>query len=376
MNCDGVRELLSAYVDGELSSGELLRVEQHLRRCPLCAEEVDALRQAIAYVGTLEEVELPAGFREGLRARLAQVAPQLQPADLVVPLRPAWQRRARRWALPAAAAAAFALATSGVYGQLGSLVNRVAESRPPAAVNVPQVDPDASAQPAPTLPQVAVNPTDTNTKPAPVTETTPPVATVTTPPQVKVDQEEPAPPNPETTIGETSAGPMQIASLVDQVPALATLPAQIANRTTVQAILPDPTSACNGLKSAVPGAECSVKGASGHVEVRFRAPLTQAAAVAAQVNDLIGEGATFRNEELDRASQLQTAFERLATIDEDLQKLAQAAATAKDPDQKLVEETALARRQEDGEKAKAEYNQLYTEVNTRLFVIDLQKQGQ
>lgn len=103
MNCDGVRCLLSAYIDGELTPGELLRVEQHLRRCHACADEVDSLRQTIGLVASLDEVEVPATFSVQLHERLVALGP---PAAQV-------RRRAsrsswpvRKLALPTVAAAA------------------------------------------------------------------------------------------------------------------------------------------------------------------------------------------------------------------------------------------------------------------------------
>lgn len=113
MNCDGVRALLSAYIDGELSGGELLRVEQHLRRCHWCAGEVDALRQTIALVASLDEVEVPATFHPRLHERLVAMDPPVP-----VTLRTA-QRRARRpafgrWATTAAAAAALVIGAAGL----------------------------------------------------------------------------------------------------------------------------------------------------------------------------------------------------------------------------------------------------------------------
>ena len=105
MNCDGVSNLLSAYVDGELSPGELLRVEEHLRRCHACADEVDSLRQTIALVASLEEVEVPASFQVQLHERLVALGPPVA-AVRRAPAAPVWQRNVRRWAMPAAAAAA------------------------------------------------------------------------------------------------------------------------------------------------------------------------------------------------------------------------------------------------------------------------------
>lgn len=378
MNCDGVRELLSAYVDGELSSGELLRVEQHLRRCPLCAEEVDALRQAIAMIGALEEVELPAGFREGLRARLAQVSPQLQPVTPVTPLRPAWQRQVKRWALPAAAAAAFALATSGVYGQLGPILTRVADKTPAESVKTPLVEP--APQPKETTPPAVAekgNETPTGTDPGPGTQTTPPPAVVTTtPPTTGTGGKAPADNPPQVPVTNVNVGATKVASMAGQVTAPAQLPVQMAYRTTVQAIVPDPSAGCNALKSTVAGAECSIKEAGRSVEVRFQVAVEQAADTLVQVTNVIGAGATVKTEGIDRAPQLKAKHEQLITIDEDLVKLALAVDTAKGAAQKEIEEAALARKVDEGNKVVADYNRLTAEVRSQLFVIDLQKQGQ
>jgi hypothetical protein len=119
MNCDGVRDLLSAYLDGELSPGELLRVEQHLRRCHACADEVDSLRQTVALVASLEEVELPVGFHAQLHDRLVALGP---PAAAVrrVGSATSRQRQARRWAVPAAAAAAVFAVGLTAYSTLSS----------------------------------------------------------------------------------------------------------------------------------------------------------------------------------------------------------------------------------------------------------------
>jgi hypothetical protein len=130
MKCDGVRHLLSAYLDGEVARGEKLMVEQHLRRCPACADEANALRQTIALCASLDEVDVPADFRAGLRARLVALGP---PAAAVTPAaRPAAWRKAR-WALPAvAAAAAFAMAVGvGPY-----VADQIVPAEKPPSFNV------------------------------------------------------------------------------------------------------------------------------------------------------------------------------------------------------------------------------------------------
>lgn len=380
MNCDGVRELLSAYVDGELSSGELLRVEQHLRRCPRCAEEVDALRQAIALVGALEEVELPAGFREGLRARLAKVSPQLQPVAPVAPVAPFWQRRVKRWALPAAAAAAFALAASGVYGQLGPILTRVADSQTPAGtVKTPSVNP---APPKPTEQNPgSVVAKDPETPTGPITDPGP-GKDVPTPPvenSAGPDTGGKTPPdNPPTPpVIDSGASGMRVASWIEQVETPPEqLPSEIASRTTVEAIVPDPSASCNALKSTYTAAECAIKEAGRIVEVRFQVPAKQAAATLEQVTSVIGGAPTVKTDGIDRAPQLKAQVEQLITIDEDLDKLALAVDTAKDETQRAIEQEAYDRKADDQKKAVENYNRLSTEVMSQLFVVNLQKQGQ
>lgn len=124
MNCNDVLERLSPYLDGELSPFEQAQVDAHLRKCAACAEELALLRQTVALLRDLEEVEVPAGFRADLRARLAVLPPPIARAPKA-PALPLW----RRWGLASAAAAAVAglvfmnvgprLASRGVQGSDG-----------------------------------------------------------------------------------------------------------------------------------------------------------------------------------------------------------------------------------------------------------------
>ncbi len=45
MRHDDIRELLGAFLDGELRDGERRRVEAHLRDCAPCRDDLDALRK-------------------------------------------------------------------------------------------------------------------------------------------------------------------------------------------------------------------------------------------------------------------------------------------------------------------------------------------
>ncbi|MBL8047053.1 MAG: zf-HC2 domain-containing protein [Chthonomonas sp.] len=44
MNCTWTTARLSAYVDNELGGEDMLRIREHLRLCPCCAQELEALR--------------------------------------------------------------------------------------------------------------------------------------------------------------------------------------------------------------------------------------------------------------------------------------------------------------------------------------------
>jgi anti-sigma factor RsiW len=57
-----VEELLSAYIDGELSPKEQARVEKHLTQCADCAQNLHTLRQTVALLGQLSPVAVPRAF--------------------------------------------------------------------------------------------------------------------------------------------------------------------------------------------------------------------------------------------------------------------------------------------------------------------------
>jgi hypothetical protein len=57
-----IREMLSLYIDGELSSGDRARVEEHLAECDDCTWELETLRQTVDLVGQLPKVPVPRAF--------------------------------------------------------------------------------------------------------------------------------------------------------------------------------------------------------------------------------------------------------------------------------------------------------------------------
>jgi hypothetical protein len=57
-----IREMLSLYIDGELSSGDRARVEEHLAECDDCTWELETLRQTVDLMAQLPKVPVPRAF--------------------------------------------------------------------------------------------------------------------------------------------------------------------------------------------------------------------------------------------------------------------------------------------------------------------------
>lgn len=56
MNCRRVVNLISPYVDGELTGAEMLAIRRHLGECPECSEEYESLRMTKLAVARLRNV--------------------------------------------------------------------------------------------------------------------------------------------------------------------------------------------------------------------------------------------------------------------------------------------------------------------------------
>ena len=128
-----VAELLSAYIDDEVTSEERALVESHLATCTSCTHDIVALRRTVNLVGQLPQVPAPRPFT----LRESDVRP-------VRPARRAWWQLP--WARGLAAAAAMLMCVvfvAGVYllGQ-GGMIGAPAA---PAPVAMEQAAPAAEA---------------------------------------------------------------------------------------------------------------------------------------------------------------------------------------------------------------------------------------
>lgn len=89
MTCERIEELLSAYLEGELSEDARRGLEAHCASCPDCAALLAALRETREALAGFPEAEPPAGLMAGLYAIPARKR-KLRPFFEVL-LRPALQ---------------------------------------------------------------------------------------------------------------------------------------------------------------------------------------------------------------------------------------------------------------------------------------------
>jgi len=104
---------LSALLDGELDESEARAVDEHIRGCPACADELAAARHSRAALRSLPGLDPPPGFMEA--AIVAVRVPQLEIAPIgpVVNLGAYRRRRAALLNVAASAAASVALLVVG-----------------------------------------------------------------------------------------------------------------------------------------------------------------------------------------------------------------------------------------------------------------------
>ncbi|HZD54805.1 MAG TPA: anti-sigma factor [Candidatus Aquicultoraceae bacterium] len=101
MDCAEIRELISAWLDGEASPEEVRRVEEHLGACAKCRAVAGRMRALGTAVPGME-MPVPPGFRETVFARLEK--------EEFLPKRRSLFAFSVRWAaVPLAAVAAIAL---------------------------------------------------------------------------------------------------------------------------------------------------------------------------------------------------------------------------------------------------------------------------
>jgi len=70
MECKGIREILSAYLEGIASLEEKRLIEEHLRSCQRCSTALEDLRKTGELLKGMEEVEVPPWFKQKVLSRV------------------------------------------------------------------------------------------------------------------------------------------------------------------------------------------------------------------------------------------------------------------------------------------------------------------
>jgi anti-sigma factor RsiW len=136
-------DLISAYVDGQLSGVERSVVDAHLASCPACRAEVAATEQAKAWVSQLPPADPPFGFYERMLRDGAGPSPR----------HPRWVMRLGAVSLAATASVWFGVVGFGTLDAnrpggmpaLGSLFNLHSEAKAVVEPTDRSVEPRAAA---------------------------------------------------------------------------------------------------------------------------------------------------------------------------------------------------------------------------------------
>ena len=76
MSCNEICDKLSLYIDNELSDEEMHQMEEHLKSCGNCQEELKEYRDLISVLKSLPEEEPPEGYCERLHKKLLENSTQ------------------------------------------------------------------------------------------------------------------------------------------------------------------------------------------------------------------------------------------------------------------------------------------------------------
>ena len=143
-NCDEILDLISASLDGALTTEEQTTLDVHLASCPACSALYTELCGLHTAAAELEELPAPAGFAEAVMAAIAAQPAQDQ-SDNVIPFSAKRKTRAlwTKWAATAAAVAIVVLGAVSIPSLSGNM----------------EVKRDAAAPQAPGAPQAYQNET-------------------------------------------------------------------------------------------------------------------------------------------------------------------------------------------------------------------------
>lgn len=129
--CNEAIELISLYIDDLLDVDSKIKLEEHLKTCKSCKQELDEMKTMVDLYKDFEEVELPVDFKEQLHQKLLVECSREANATKSFALR---HRRLIRFCSSVAAIAIVAFAARGFFGDFTSLktgrrANDIAENQ-------------------------------------------------------------------------------------------------------------------------------------------------------------------------------------------------------------------------------------------------------
>ncbi len=93
MNCEAVREMLWAYLEKETTAEEAGKIEEHLKHCADCREELELQKEMMETLAGLPDEELPEGYHTELMQKLqAEAAPNVVPFPVKKKKQPRWKQ--------------------------------------------------------------------------------------------------------------------------------------------------------------------------------------------------------------------------------------------------------------------------------------------
>lgn len=138
-------ELLSAYVDGQLSAGEQARLEAQLATDPALRTELEALRHTVALVRDLPPMPIPRNFILPQKMK-PSVAARPRPARRVRPRRALRKPQGKAWAAPFLTVATVVVSLFFVVVLAGDLLLSGAGKQAFAPMAAPQMEVEAEAK--------------------------------------------------------------------------------------------------------------------------------------------------------------------------------------------------------------------------------------
>ncbi len=78
MNCKQCNELLSQYIDLEVTPQDKVKIDQHLETCQACKTEYEELKAVSEMLKELPMKELPEGFEAELHEKLVEASQEMK----------------------------------------------------------------------------------------------------------------------------------------------------------------------------------------------------------------------------------------------------------------------------------------------------------